>query len=130
MILFMSELAVISFRAQFPKRSVHGGLTRYKTASPNRKLLCPKGLRKAADPPVRDRIGEHPPSNQSLTSAPQGLGRTSHPALHGRARLPLQPAPGRRTICPFTSDEHKRNCRPLRSQVDAIFDPHRLSSLQ
>jgi hypothetical protein len=77
MILFMSELAVISFRAQFPKRSVHGGLTRYKTASPNRKLLCPKGLRKAADPPVRDRIGEHPPSNQSLTSAPQGLGRTS-----------------------------------------------------
>jgi len=76
MILLMSELAVISFRAQFPKRSVHGGLARYKTASPNRELLRSKGLRKSADPPVRDRIGEHPPSNQSPTSASQGFCRS------------------------------------------------------
>jgi hypothetical protein len=74
MILFMSELAAISFCAQFAKRSVHGGLARYKTASPNRELLCPQGSRKSADPPVRDRIGEHPPSNQSLTSASQSFG--------------------------------------------------------
>ena len=52
-----------------------GGLARYKTASPNRELVCPKGSRKSADPPVRVRIGEHPPSNQSLTSASQGFCR-------------------------------------------------------
>jgi hypothetical protein len=34
--------------------------------------------------------------------------------LHRRTRLPLQPAPGRRTICPFTSDGRSRNCGPLR----------------
>src|ERR1700680_3513062 len=52
-----------------------GGIARYKTASPNRELLYPKGLRKSADPPARDRIGEHPPSNQSPTSAFQGFCR-------------------------------------------------------
>jgi|HubBroStandDraft_1064217.scaffolds.fasta_scaffold25960_2 hypothetical protein len=38
-------------------------------------------------------------------------GIPSDSALHREPRLPLQPAPGRRTICRFTSDEQKRNCR-------------------
>ena len=69
------NLPRFSFCAQFAKRSVHGGIARYKTASANRELLCPKGLRKSANPPVRDRNGEHPPSNQSLTAASQGFCR-------------------------------------------------------
>jgi hypothetical protein len=72
---FHVRTATISFCAQFAKRSAHGGLARYKTASPNRELLCPRGLRKSADPPARYRIGEHPPSNQSPTSAFQGFCR-------------------------------------------------------
>src|SRR6266478_1336817 len=59
-------------------------IARCKTASPNRELLCPKGLRKSAEPPVRDRIGEQPPSNQSLTSASQGFCRN----LPGRRKGP------------------------------------------
>jgi hypothetical protein len=70
-----SELAAISLRAQFPNSSVNQGLARYKTASPNRECVCPRGLRNSADPPARDRIGEHPPSNQSLPSASRDLCR-------------------------------------------------------
>jgi hypothetical protein len=45
---------------------------------PNREPVCPKASGRPADPPVRDRIGGHPPVNQSLTSASE-LFRTTSP---------------------------------------------------
>ena len=72
---FVKLLCPDSSSAQFPKRLAHGELARYKAPSLNRELVCPNGSRKSADPQDRTRIREHPPSNQSLTSACQGFYR-------------------------------------------------------
>jgi hypothetical protein len=50
---------------------------------PNRELVCPNGSRKSADPQNRTRIREHPPSNQSLTSACQGFCRNLSRSRNG-----------------------------------------------
>ena len=125
MILFVSEVAVISFCAQFPKRSVYGGLARCKTASPNRELLCPKGLRKSADLPVRDRIGEHPPSNQSLTSASQGFGRN----LPGKRNGPRGSRIGHQCL---QSSRHTHGpwlqTHPLNPAASGFRNPRQLST--
>jgi hypothetical protein len=70
---FLILLCPDSSSAQFPKRLAHGELARYKAPSLNRELVCPNRSRKSADPQDRTRIREHPPSNQSLTSACQGF---------------------------------------------------------
>ena len=72
---FLILLCPDSSSAQFPKRLAHGELARYKALSLNRELVCPNKSRKSADPQHRTRIREHPPSNQSLTSACQGFCR-------------------------------------------------------
>ena len=60
-----------------------------------------------------------------------GLATASRPrsAVSGRTRIPLQSAPGRRTICPFTSDGHDRHCCPLRGRT-SLHTPARGMWLQ
>jgi len=74
-ILFMPSLVAISFCAQFPKRLAQRCSPGTRQLPPNRELVCRKGSRKSADLRDRARIGEHPPSNQSLRSASQGFCR-------------------------------------------------------
>jgi hypothetical protein len=125
MILFMSELAAISFCAQSPNRSVHGGPARYKTASPDRELLCPKGLRKSADPPVRDRIGKHPPSNQSLTSASQGFCRNLAGKSKGQEGLGSVTIASNQVAIPTA---HGCKTHPLNPAVSGFRNPRQLST--
>ena len=78
-IRFTSELAAIAFGEQAPKRLAKRGSHGTGKLFPNPEPVCPKASGRPADPPVRDRIGGHPPSESEPHACLAALFRVTSP---------------------------------------------------